>query len=91
MVSRQKIYNSLLCIKEKYHTFENVVLFVSYVPCQGIRLNVRIEPYARRSSWITNCLEVTDCLYYKSMFEIADAITSEIEIWLKRNDLYSKV
>ena len=83
-VSRQKIYNSLLVIQKKYRTFDHLVLFVSYVPYQGIRLNVRIENYARRQCWIENAMEVSDCLKKKSLFEIAEAIATEVEIWAKR-------
>ena len=83
-VSRQKIYNSLIEIKKKYRTFDYIALFVSYVPYQGIRLNVRMDAYARRQSWIENSIEVSDCLKKKSLFEITEAIATEIEIWIKK-------
>ena len=83
-VSRQKIYNSLIEIKKRYRTFDYLVLFVSYVPYQGIRLNVRIEGYARKECWIENSIEVSNCLKKKSLFEIAEAIATEVEIWMKR-------
>ena len=85
-VSRQKIYNSLLAIQKKYRTFDDLVLFVSYVPYQGIRLNVRIKQYARRQCWIENAVEVSDCLKKKSLFEIAEAIATETEIWIKNKE-----
>lgn len=83
-VSRQKIYNSLIEIKKKYNTFDYLVLFVSYVPYQGMRLNVRLSAYARKQCWIENSIEVSDCLKKKSLFEIAEAIATEVEIWAKR-------
>jgi len=85
-ISRQKIYDSLQKIKEHYTSFDQLVLYVSYTPYQGVRLNVRIKAYARKRSWMKNTLEVTDCLHMNNLFEMADAIATEVEIWLKNND-----
>lgn len=82
-ISRQKIYNSLLQIQAKFHTFDDLVLFVTYQPYQGLRLNVRMAMYARKASWVKNSIEVTDCLKKKDLVECAEAIATEIEIWTK--------
>lgn len=86
-VSRQKIYDSLILIKKHYKTFDHLVIFVSYTPYQGLRLNVRFEQCAKRSSWIKNTIEVTDCLQKKTFFDIADSIGDETEIWIRNNHL----
>ena len=84
-ISKQKIYDSLLSIKEHYHSFEQLVLFVSYTPYIGIRLNVQPEVYASRSCWIKDTLEVTECLKEKDDFDKAESIALSIELWMRNN------
>ncbi len=82
-ISKQKIYDSLIAIKEQYHSFDQLVLFVSYTPYIGIRLNVRCEPYVSRSCWMKDTIEVTDCLKEKDDFDKAESIALTIEMWMK--------
>ena len=84
-ISKQKIYNSLMSIKQHYHSFDQLVLFVSYTPYIGIRLNVQIEAYASRSCWMKDTIEVTDCLKEKDDFDKAASIALTIEAWVKYN------
>lgn len=84
-VSKQKIYDSLLIIKMKYKTFHNLCIYVSYTPYQGLKLNVKPDAYVRRTCWMKDTLEVTDCLSKKTIFEIAEAIGTETELWIKQN------
>ena len=84
-VSRQKIYNILIAILYQYKTFDNLCMYISFTPFQGLRLNVKIEAYVRRTCWFKDTKEVTDCLKKDNVFEIADAIGTEAEQWLKSN------
>lgn len=85
-ISKQKIYDSLMSIKQHYHSFDQLVLFVSYTPYIGIRLNVRVEPYASRSCWMKDTIEVTDCLKEKDDFDKAESIAFTIDSWIKANN-----
>ena len=84
-ISKQKIYDSLIAIKKHYHTFEQLVLYVSYTPYIGIRLNVQPEAYSARTCWMKDTLEVTDCLKEKDDFDKAESIAFTIDSWIKAN------
>lgn len=82
-ISRQKIYDALIEGHKKYGSMRDIVVYVSYTDRQGVRLNMIPEYYVRRNSWFKNTLEVTDCLSKKTVFDQADAIGLEIELWIK--------
>lgn len=82
-ISRQKIYDALIEGNKKYDSMRDIVVYVSYTDKQGVRLNMIPEYYAQRDTWLKNTLEVTDCLNKKTIFEQADSIGLEIELWIK--------
>lgn len=82
-ISRQKIYDALIEVNNKYGSMKDIVVYVSYTDRQGVRLNMIPEYYVKRHSWLKNTLEVTDCLDKKTVFDQADAIGLKIELWIK--------
>lgn len=90
-VSKQKIYNSLLIIQAKYNSFDHLCIYISYTPYLGLRLNVKPDLYVKRTCWMKDTLEVSDCLDKESLFEIADAIGIEAEIWIKKNQFHYQI
>lgn len=91
-VSRQKIYNALIIIKAQYNSFNNLCVYASYTPYQGLRLYFKPDLYVRRTCWMSDTLELTDCLNKDNLFEIANSIGLEVELWIKQNKFkYDKV
>ena len=84
-VSKQKVYNSLLIIKAQYHSFHHLCIYISYTPYLGLRLNVKPDLYIKRTCWMKDTLEVSDCLNKGSLFEIAEDISIQTELWIKKN------
>lgn len=85
-VSRQKIYDSLIIIKTKYQSFNELCCYISYTPYTGLKLNVKPSSYVKKTCWMKNTLDVSECLNKKTVFDIAEAIGTEVEIWIKKNN-----
>lgn len=80
-VSRQKIYDAISAAQKKYKTFDEIAVFVSYIPIQGVKLVFVAKKY--RGSMMKEMLDVTYCFRKKSRFEIADEVAYQTELWLK--------
>ena len=85
IVSRQKIYNSLVKIKEIYGSLEHLCLYVGYLPKKGISLHVNYD-YMIDKAWLNKeTIDVSHCLDCRNLFDMSESIAISVETWIKNH------
>ncbi len=85
-VSRQKIYDSLIKIREIYGSFDNLCVYVGFLPVKGLTLNVNLSYKVDRRWLIKESIDISEYLKDKDLFEMTEDIAEVLECWIKENN-----